>query len=169
MEEKQITIGDKTITVYAKQSNSVINDTKYEDHIRIAHTATGSYGNYVVNENNWHNFPVATTMHRTLHDVDRDGFTDLKGFTHRNRVRNNVEDIELGFAILNDNDEKTILDLINPQWIYVELVDKRTKQKAIHKMYASDKEWDTYHVWKDKATGNWCEANTDFSFSLVEE
>lgn len=169
MIEKQITIGDKTITVYAKDNKTIINDTKWDNHIRIAHTATGSYGNYVVQESDWNDFAVPTTMHRRLHDVDVDDFTDLLGFTHRNRVRQDVEDFDLGFAILNDDDEERILDLISPEWIYVELTNKRTKQKSIHKMYASDKEWDTYNVWKDATTGNWCEANLDFSFSLVEE
>ena len=89
MDSKQITIGDKTITVYAKSNKTIINDTKYSSHIRISHSATGSYGNYVVNENDWHDFLVPTSMHRALHDVDRDAFTDLLGFTHRNRVAMN--------------------------------------------------------------------------------
>lgn len=168
MEEKQITIGGKTITVYARSNAMPINNTKWENHIRISHTATGSYGNYVVQEQDWHNFPVPTTMQRRLHDTDVDAFTDLLGFTHRNRVRHDVEDFDLGFAVLNDEDESNLLNLINPEWVYVELIDKKTKAKSIHKMYASDKEWNVYHSWKD-GNGNWHEVNQDFSFSFVEE
>lgn len=151
-----------------KNNEMIINNTKYDNHIRISHTATGSYRNYRVNESDWRNLPVPTSMARRLHDVDVDAFTDLLGFTHRNRVRDEVEDFDLGYAILNDDDEAYLLELIRPEWFYVELINKRTKKKEIHKMYASDKEWNVYHCWRD-ASGNWHEANTDFAFSLVEE
>lgn len=145
-----------------------INNTKYTTAIRISHTATGSYGNYVVQESDWQTLAVPTALQRRLHDVDVDAFTDLLGFTHRNRVRHDVEDFDLGYAVLNDNDEQTLLNLISPEWIYVELVDKKTGNKKIHKMYASDKEWNVYHLYQD-GNNNWHEVNTDFSFSLVEE
>lgn len=154
------------MTTYTRSNVMIINNTKYEDYIRIGHTATGSYGNYVCTD--LQDFPVASSMTRRLHDVDKDAFTDLRGFTHRNRVRHDVEDFDLGFSVLNDDDEAYILNRIGPEWIYVELTDKKTKQKKIHKMYASDKEWNTYRIWKDE-NGNICEANIDFSFSLVEE
>jgi len=146
----------------------VINNCKYENYIRISHTATGSYGNYVVQQNDWHSLPTPTMMKRRLQDVDKDAYTDLRGFTHRNRVRHDVEDFDIGWSILNDDDEAIILNLISPQWIYVELIDKKTKTKSIHKMYASTKEWNTYDIWYDSTTG-WHEANTDFKFSLTEE
>lgn len=147
---------------------TIINNTKYESYIRISHTATGSYGNYHVREEDWHNFPMPTSMKRRLHDVDKDAYTDLRGFTHRNRVRHDVEDFDVGFSILNDDDEANILNLISPEWIYVELMDKKTKRKSIHKMYASDKEWDIYNVWIDE-NGIWRDANTSFQFALTEE
>lgn len=154
------------MTTYTRSNAMIINNTKYEDYIRIGHTATGSYGNYVCTD--LQDFPVATSMTRRLHDVDKDAFTDLRGFTHRNRVRHDVEDFDLGFSVLNDDDEAYILNRISPEWFYVELTDKKTKQKTVHKMYASDKEWNTYHIWKDE-NGNIKEANLDFSVSFVEE
>ena len=148
-------------------SNEIlINDTIYDSYIRIGHTATGSYGNYVCSD--LANFPVPTTMQRKLHDVDVDAYTDLKGFTHRNRVRHDVEDFTLGFAILNDSDLQYVLNRISPEWFYVELTNKKTGAKTIRKMYASDKEWNTYATWKD-GNGNWHEANIEFSVSFVEE
>ena len=143
----------------------IINNTKYENFIRIGHTATGEYGNYVCTD--LEDFPVPTSMTRRLHDVDKDAFTDLEGFTHRNRVRHDVEDFDLGFAILNDDDEAYILNRIDPEWVYVELTDKKTKQKSIHKMYASDKQWNVYKAWR--VGDDWQEANLDFTFSMVEE
>lgn len=147
-------------------SKTIINNTKYESFIRVGHTATGSKGNYVCTD--LADFPVPTSMTRRLHDVDLDAYTDLSGYTHRNRVRHDVEDFDLGFAILNDADMQYILQRISPAWIYVELTDKKTGEKKVHKMYASDKEWNIYNAWVGE-DGKWHEANTEFAFSLVEE
>ena len=136
----------------------LMNCTKYENYIRIGTTP-----------NNLQAFPTPTGLHRALHDVDVDAYTDLLGYTHRNRVRHDVEDIALTYEILSDDDEANILNAISPEWIYVELTDKKTKQKTVHKMYASDKEWDTYHVVYDPTTQKWKEMTTAFTFSLVEE
>lgn len=143
------------------------NYNKYETYIRVGHKGTEvSEGNYTCSD--LADFPTPSSISRTLHDVDKDPFTDLRGYTHRNRVRNNVEDITLTYNILSDEDMEYILDRINPEWIYVELIDKRTKTKKVHKMYASDKTWDTFRTKKD-SNGNWVEESIAFSFSLVEE
>ena len=140
---------------------------KYETYIRIGHNGKEvSRGNYTCSD--LANFPTPSAIGRTLHDVDKDPFTDLQGYTHRNRVRNNVEDISLTYNVLSDDDMAYILQRINPEWIYVELTDKKTKTKKVHKMYASDKVWDTYRIYKDE-NGNWVEESVALSFSLVEE
>lgn len=144
-----------------------MNYNKYENYIRVGHIGTEiSTGNYTSSD--LADFPTPSAIGRTLHDVDKDPFTDLQGYTHRNRVRNNVEDITITYNVLSDDDIAYILDRINPEWIYVELIDKRTKQKKVHKMYASDKTWDTSMIYKDE-NGNWIEQSVAFSFSLVEE
>ena len=51
-------------------------------------------------------------------------------------------------GIYINNDIAYILNRISPEWIYVELIDKKTQQKKVHKMYASDKEWNTFRVFK---------------------
>lgn len=139
---------------------------KYENYIRIGHNGSGSKGNYTCSD--LQPFPTPSNgFKRKLHDVDVDAYTDLKGYTHRNRVRHDVEDITLSYSILSPADEAYILNRISPTWVYVELIDKKTRQKKVHKMYASDKEWDVYHVvYKN---GEWVEVATQFSFSLVEE
>ena len=102
---------------------------KYENYIRVGHTATqDSEGNYVCTD--LENFPTPSVLSRTLHDVDKDAFTDLEGYTQRNRVRHDVEDLQLSYSILSDNDEAYILNRISPEWFYVELTDKKTKQTA---------------------------------------
>lgn len=168
MIEQTNTFGDLTFTSLVPSNKMEINNTKYSSAIRISHSATGYYGSYNVREQDWQEVPVPTAFNRKLHDVDVNAFTDISGFTHRNRVRHDVEDIELGYAVLNDADERVLLNLISPTWIYVELIDKKTGQKKVHKMYASDKEWNVYHMYQD-SNGDWQEVNTDFSFSLVEE
>lgn len=135
----------------------VQNYNKYENYIRVGSSA-----------NNLQNFPTPATLHRTLHDVDKDAFTDLQGYTHRNRVRHDVEDIEVSFPVLSVQDRATILNMISPTWIYVELVDAKTQQRKVIKMYASDKEWDTFLIYKD-ANNNWQTEDVDLTFSLIQE
>lgn len=146
----------------------LMNYNKYEPYIRVGHTATGSYGNYVCTD--LQDFPTPSGgLKRKLHDVDCDAYTDLKGFTHRNRVRHDVEDFKVSYSVLSPEDEARILNMISPAWVYVELIDKKTREKTIHKMYASDKEWDVYHVVYNPNTGEWEEIATAFSFSFTEE
>jgi hypothetical protein len=136
------------------------NFNKYESYIRIGHKADGS---------DLEDFPTPSGVGRTLHDVDKDAYTDLRGYTHRNRVRHDVEEIALTYNILSPTDEAYILNRISPQWIYVELTDKKTKKKALHKMYASDKEWNVNMVAYDITNSKWIEQDYDFAFTLVEE
>lgn len=132
---------------------------KYESYIRIGHKADGS---------DLADFPTPSTVSRGLRDVDLDAYTDLRGYTQRNRVRHDVEQITLGYAVLSPDDESYILNRIDPAWIYVELTDKKTKQKKIHKMYASDKEWNVRWAMKN-ADGSWYEQDIEFSVTLTEQ
>ena len=130
---------------------------KYENYIRIGNTTSSLQ-----------NFPTPSSIRVTLHDVDKDAFTDLQGYTHRNRVRHDVYDIEIGYSILSDNDLAYILNAISNEWIYIELIDKKTKQPSVHKVYASDKQFDTFRVVKDD-NNNWRTIEEAFTVSFVEE
>lgn len=132
---------------------------KYESYIRIGHKADGS---------DLADFPTPSSISRGLRDVDLDAYTDLRGYTQRNRVRHDVEQITLGYAVLSPDDESYILNRISPVWIYVELTDKKTKQKKIHKMYASDKEWNVRWA-MENADGSWHEQDIEFSVTLTEQ
>lgn len=144
-----------------------INFNKYESFIRVGHKGTEvSTGNYTCSD--LADFPTPSMLGRTLHDVDKDPFTDLQGYTHRNRVRNNVEDLVITYNVASDDDIAYILERINPEYIYVELTDKKTKERKVHKMYASDKTWNTSIIYKDE-NGNWIEQSVALSFSLIEE
>lgn len=141
---------------------------KYEKYIRVGHTATQNEdGSYTCID--LEDFPTPSVLGRTLHDVDKDAFTDLEGYTQRNRVRHDVEDLELSYNILSDDDIAYILNRISPVWIYVELTDKKTKERKVHKMYASDKTWNTFKVWVDTSDNSWHEEQIEFGFSLIEQ
>lgn len=135
----------------------VIDFNKYENYIRVGNTP-GSLAN----------FPTPSTLGITLHDVDKDAFTDLRGYTHRNRVRHDVYDIQLGYNILSDADQAFILNALSNEWVYIELKDLKTQQRSVHKVYASDKAKDTLLVFKDD-NNNWHAINQAFSVTLVEE
>lgn len=130
---------------------------KYENYIRVGNSPQ-----------TLQDFPTPSSLGITLHDVDKDAFTDLRGYTHRNRVRHDVYDIELGYNILSDNDQAYILNALSNEWVYIELKDLKTQQRSIHKVYASDKQKDTMRVFKDD-NNNWHAINQAFSVTLVEE
>ena len=132
---------------------------KYESYIRIGHKADGS---------DLADFPTPSTLGRALRDVDLDAYTDLRGYTQRNRIRHDVEQVTLGYAVLSPDDESYILNRISPAWIYVELTDKKTKKKKLHKMYASDKEWNVKWAMQN-ADGSWYEQDVEFSVTLTEQ
>lgn len=136
-----------------------MNYNKYENYIRIGHLEDGT---------DLQDFPTPSALGTTLADVDKDPFTDLEGYTQRNRVRHDVVSITLDYNVLSDNDLQYILNRISPVWFYVELIDKKTKQKKIHKMYASDKTFETWRIWQD-SSGNWNEEDIAFSVTFVEQ
>lgn len=145
----------------------VMDFAKYENYIRVGHNGTKQQdGSYTCSD--LADFPTPSAIGRTLHDVDKDAFTDLEGYTHRNRVRHDVEDIELNYSVLSDNDMAYILNRISPAWIYMELIDKKTQTRKVHKVYASDKAWNTFRIGKD-ANQNWVTIESEFTVSFVEE
>lgn len=135
----------------------VIDYAKYENYIRIGNTPSSLQ-----------TFPTPSSIRVTLHDVDKDAFTDLQGYTHRNRVRHDVYDVEIGYSILSDNDLAFILNAISNEWVYLELIDKKTLQPSVHKVYASDKQWNTFRVVKDE-NNNWRTIEEAFTVTFVEE
>lgn len=198
-----------------------MNYNKYENYIRVGHKGVeNSDGSYSCTD--LADFPTPASLGTTLHDVDKDPFTDLQGYTHRNRVRHDVIDIELNYSVLSDDDIAYILNRISPEWIYMELIDKKKRKeikdsngyikykkidslddeiywynsttnilydssynivenfnlkdyikvtepvKTVHKVYASDKSFDTFKVWKDD-DDVWHELKSEFTVSFVEE
>lgn len=134
-----------------------MNYNKYENYIRVG-----------TSPETLQDFPTPSSLGVLLADVDKDPFTDLQGYTHRNRVRHDVLSLELGYNILSDNDIAYILNAISPVWFYVEVKDKKTQQRSAHRMYASDKQWGAFRVWKD-SNGNWQEEQQEFTVTFVEQ
>ena len=144
-----------------------MNYNKYENYIRVGHTFTEPE-DYVYICTDLEDFPTPSSLSTTLNDEDKDPFTDLAGYTHRNRVRQDVLTLELTYNVLSDDDISYILNRISPEWFYVEVTDKKTKAKSTHKMYASSKAFDTYKSWKDE-NGDWHEIKSAFTVTFVEE
>lgn len=133
---------------------------KYESYIRVAHN---------INLSDAENFPTPSAIKRSLKDVDLDAYTDLTGHTQRNRIRHDVEQITLQYNVLSPTDEAYILNRISPEWIYVELTDKKSGNKGWHTMYASDKDWDVHRVEYNNTTGKWYEQDVAFEVTLTEQ
>ena len=134
----------------------LVNYGKYENYIKIGSSV-----------NNLSQLPTPSSVGYTLSDVDKVPFTDLQGYTHRNRVRHDVLSLQLNWNILSESDIAYILNAISPVWVYVQIKDKKTQQLSTHKMYASDKQFDVFRVIEDD--NGFHEINQDFSVTLVEE
>ena len=134
----------------------LINYNKYENYIKV-----GSSPNNLVS------FPTPSSIGYTLSDVDKDPFTDLEGYTHRNRVRHDVLSLQVSFSVLSENDISFILNAISPVWFYVQIKDKKTQQLSTHKMYASDKQFNVLRIIEDE--NGFHEINNDFQVTFVEE
>lgn len=130
---------------------------KLENYIRVGNSS-----------NSLANFPTPSSIGYSLADVDKDPYTDLRGYTHRQRVRHDVLSLQLGYNVLSDDDLSEILNKISKTWIYVEIQDKKTQERTVHKMYASDKQFNSFLVWKDN-NNDWHEEYTQFTVTLVEE
>ena len=137
-----------------------------QNYIRIGHTATGEYGSYVCED--LQDFPTPSSLGYSLNDVDKDPFTDLEGFTHRNRVRIDVLSLDLTYKYLTAETKEYLLQRIKPAWFYVEIINPDTNEKEIHKMYASSKKSNVLKVTQDEK-GNWINEYVDFTVSFVEE
>ena len=133
-----------------------MNYNKYENYIKVGSSA-----------DNLAQFPTPSSVGYLLADVDKDPFTDLKGYTHRNRVRHDVLSLEVNYSMLSEDDIAFILNAISPVWFYVQIKDKKTKQLSTHKMYASDKQFGTFRVWEEN--GVFYEENNDFTVTFVEQ
>ena len=130
---------------------------KYENYIRVGSSASSLSS-----------LPTPTSVGYTFSDVDKDAYTDLQGYTQRNRVRHDVLQLEFSWETLGEDDVANILNLLGNVWTYVEVINKHTKRKEIYKMYASDKKVNAWRVWKD-ASGNWHEVNNAFSVTMVQQ
>ena len=133
------------------------NYNKYENVIRVGNSA-----------NSLANFPTPSSLGYLLADVDKDPFTDLQGYTHRNRVRHDVLSLELGYGVLSEDDLAFILNAISNVWVYVEVTNKKTKAKSVYKMYASDKQFNTFRIVEDE-NHVYHELHQDFTVTLVQE
>lgn len=116
----------------------------------------------------WINFPTPSEMPYTLNDVDKDPFTDLTGFTHRNRVRIDVLTFDCNYKYLDEDTQAYVLQAIEPEWFYAEIINPKTKVKEIHKVYASSKKTNVRLVREDE-NHNYYNDYIDFQVTLVEE
>lgn len=145
---------------YNSTEQKVYNSSWVEQQsISISSLAKASY---------WINFPTPSEMPYTLNDVDKDPFTDLQGFTHRNRVRIDVITFDCNYKYLDEDTQAYILQVIEPEWFYAEIINPKTKTKEIHKVYASSKKTDVRVARKDE-NDRYYNDYIDFQVTMVEE
>ena len=129
---------------------------------------TGISLSTLIKDTYWIDFPTPSEMPYTLNDVDKDPFTDLQGFTHRNRVRVDVLTFDCNYKYLDEDTQAYVLQVIEPEWFYCEIINPKTKAREIHKFYASSKGTNVRIVRED-TNHNWYNDYVDFQVTMVEE
>ena len=106
--------------------------------------------------------PTPSDYSVTISDLDAGGQRPITtGVLHRKRIRSGVMRIELVYLLKDMPNIATILNMIQPETITVQLYDPVGGQIASKTMYAGDKKFGYIRV----ASGVKGEA---FSFALVE-
>lgn len=100
-----------------------------------------------------------------LNDVDLDAYTNLGGYTVRNRVREDVRTFDFTFPIMNGTELHTLLNLVKKEWFQVTFFDEKDWAMVTKKMYCSAKTYNKYYI-DPNPENNLYE---DITFSFVEE
>lgn len=111
-------------------------------------------------------FPfVSVGLTEGLRDVDLDAYTNLEGYTVRNRKREDVRTFDFNFETMTGRELHTILNLVKQVWFNVTFFDEKDWAMVTKKMYCSDKTYEKYYM-DDNPDKNLYQ---NVTFSFVEE
>ena len=92
-------------------------------------------------------FPyVSVGVKEGLRDVDLDAYTNLEGYTVRNRVREDVRTLDFSFDNMEGRELHTLLNLVKKEWFNVTFFDEKDWAMVTKKMYCSDKTYQKYYM-----------------------
>nr|DAI31740.1 MAG TPA: hypothetical protein [Bacteriophage sp.] len=111
-------------------------------------------------------FPFTPVHEAGQNDVDKDAYTNLKGYTVRNRVRHDVKTLDFNIPTMTGAELKQLLNMRSPVWFQCTFFDESEWKIVTKKMYCSSPKYKKYYIDKNNPLNN---IYTDVQFGFVEE
>lgn len=111
-------------------------------------------------------FPFTPVHDAGLNDVDRDSYTNLLGYTIRNRVRHDVNTLDFNIPTMTGSEFHAILQLRDGAWFNCSFFDEGSWAMVTRKMYCSSPTYTKYFLHKTDPSKN---IYNDVKFSFVQQ
>lgn len=111
-------------------------------------------------------FPYTPEHDAGQNDVDLDPYTNTKGYTVRNRVRNDVKTLDFNIPTMTGEELKQLLEMRKPVWFQCTFFDEAEWAMVTKKMYCSSPTYHKYYIDSENPLRN---IYQDVQFSFVEE
>lgn len=111
-------------------------------------------------------FPFTPVHDAAQEDVDRDSYTNLEGYTIRNRVRHDVKTLDFDIPYMTGSELRQILSMRNDVWFNCSFFDEDAWGIITVKMYCSSPKYTKYYIDNSNPNNN---IYTDVQFSFIQE
>lgn len=111
-------------------------------------------------------FPWTPVHDASQEDVDLDAYTNLAGYTVRNRVRHDVKTLDFNISTMTGAELHTILALRSPVWFNCSFFDESEWGMVTKKMYCSSPKYTKEYIDKTNPNNN---IYSNIQFSFIEE
>lgn len=111
-------------------------------------------------------FPYTPTHDAAQEDVDLDAYTNLEGYTVRNRVRHDVKTLDFNIPYMSGAELHQLLVMRDPVWFNASFFDEVEWKMVTKKMYCSTPKYRKEYIDKTNPNNN---IYADIQFSFVEE
>lgn len=111
-------------------------------------------------------FPYTPEHDASQEDVDRDAYTNLDGYTIRNRVRHDVKTLTFNIPSMTGAELHTLLQLRSPVWFQASFFDESEWAVVTKTMYCSSPKYHKLYIDKTNPNNN---IYTNVQFSFIEQ
>jgi hypothetical protein len=111
-------------------------------------------------------FPFTPTHDAAQEDVDLDAYTNLAGYTIRNRVRHDVKTLDFNIPVMSGYELHQLLAMRDPVWFQCSFFDEVAWGMVTKKMYCSTPKYKKSYIDANEPNNNIYE---DVQFSFIEE
>ena len=91
-------------------------------------------------------FPYTPVHDAGQNDVDLDAYTNLAGYTIRNRVRHDVKTLDFNIPTMTGAEMKALMTMRTPVWFNCTFFDEAEWKMVTKKMYCSSPKYTKYYI-----------------------